>query len=256
MMPTSLNMKTIFPLLIALSLMGLSCQLENPQDGIRVDEVITIRLSSNTVLADGNSFVDVFATLESESQANLPITFRTEAGTFQETVGGVLSPNGQRITLIPSPREAKVTLKADNIVRSRVELAASVNSLDPADELEYTATGQVQFVRAYPDQLFLSAAKDRLDAITDASTQLDVSLFRAGEGVTPSESTKVEFAVFALDSSLTAASVPIFAISQDGMAKADLTLNNLESGTLEVWAFVRDEALDTVAFASTLILVE
>lgn len=213
--------------ILPLSLLSLlfACELQNPETGVLTDEVITLTLSDDEVLADEFSRIDITAQLGVRADANQEIVLRTEEGRF----AGSTEDDGKTYRITPSSKTANVTLVSSNLSRDEVILSAEVGG--------FIAQQKVDFIRAYPELMILQADKSVIDADRVDLANITVELFRT-EGV-PSTNAQINFEVVELDSAR--ADIVEFTFANNNLATATIRSANGEPGKVNLIARTQKE---------------
>ena len=220
-------MKQFFLLFaIMAALLPLGCDLNNPDDGIQTDDIITITPAAASLLADGESRMLITANLGSLSDPGKTITFRTGFGKF---IAGE-EENPQTFTINASHKTAEAILQSSTTTEDQVELSAEVG--------EFKALTFIKFERAWPDEMILTAEKNVVDADRIDFATLTAELFR--ETGTPSDETKVNFVITELDSAK-AEIVPFALSDENASVTAKVKSANGKPGEVQVKAFTRNQ---------------
>lgn len=219
-----------FRIFLLAALLPTACRLEDPLAGLATSDVISLSTNVSQASADGYSSIILSAELGPASLPNQPITFRTDAGSFSPAAG--ISGGGQEITLTSSARVAEMRLITSASVNDRVTISASVG--------DYTSSQSVQFVRAYPEEMEISAEDLFLPATQGSRTDIVVTLFRVNGSV--SEGTKVSFALSYPGGSLAEAEINSSALSESGRVSVPLVCKAAVGGEVLVTASVRNAA--------------
>jgi hypothetical protein len=164
------------------------CELQNPEVGVNVDDIITLRTadeSATSMLADGRSRITFIAELGPLADANQSITFQTEAGTFAEAAGS----DENTFSINASGKEATATLISNTTIAEEVLITASVG--------DFIASKTIEFTRALPDDMTLTASALNIEANGSDLATLTVELFR-NEG-TPSDNARIDIQSSPLD---------------------------------------------------------
>jgi len=206
--------------------LGTACQLENPDLGVSVEDVIQLQAEGDaqTLPADGFSRLQLTATLGPQADANRTITFFTEFGGFAEAGGE------NTYEVVASAKSATATLIAGTRVVEGALLTASVDG--------FTAEYPMDFLRALPQDAVFTADKLLLAADGLDFTKLYLNLYRdQGQA---SEGAKVTFSVELLEGDTQVALVP-FVYSVGSVATAELRSANTEPGLVRITASVEGE---------------
>ncbi len=178
-------------LLFALFLLStlIACDLQDPEVGVFTEDVITLSLEKEDLLADSLDRVELTAQLQAQADANQTIVFTTEEGYF----AGASSDNPDMFEIKSSSKKATATLVSSNLARDEIILSARVSSGDGA----FIAEQRVNFVKAAPELMILKLDEGVINADRNDVTDLRVSLFR-NTGV-PSTNARIDFEVIELD---------------------------------------------------------
>jgi hypothetical protein len=174
----------VLPVLLFLT----GCELQNPEVGVSVDDIITLNLedeNTTSILADGRARITFVANLGALADANQEIVFNTEAGTFAEAAGS----EQNTFTIKASGKEARATLISNTTVAEEVIVTASVG--------DFITSRVIEFSRALPDDMTLTASSLNFDANGSDLTTLTVELFR-NEG-SPSDNARIDIETTPLD---------------------------------------------------------
>ncbi|MEL6867964.1 MAG: hypothetical protein AAFP19_26300 [Bacteroidota bacterium] len=233
------NKPTVLILMLLALFFGQSaCELENPEEGIAIEEIISLSIEggATSLLADSTSQVEIIATLGAQAAANSSITFRTEDGRFAEAA--VDTP--QTYTVNASSKTARATLISSTTVSSSVVLSAQVG--------DFTNTTSIEFARAAATDFTVELNPPIVTAGANASTIVTVQLYRNDRESIPSNNTKVSFDLTPLDSAR--AEVPAFLFSSNSTAQATVRSTNGEAGLLELEVTVEglSSFVDTIQY--------
>ena len=231
-------MKNI-PLLCALLLFSLittiGCELEDPNIGTVTDEIIELTISENTLFADGKSRLTLTAELKEQAAPNLDITFNTEAGFFPEAGQGV-----QIFTVTASGRTATAILQSDNQNTDFVNVTASVAN--------FRASETVEFIRALPDDITVSADRQTVVANRVDFAQITTRLFR--NNGQPTVGTRVDYEIIEQDTAR-ATVVPFDFVNEELESVVNVKSENGVPGVVQVKVSVpgtEEEELITIEF--------
>lgn len=175
-------MKKVFFFNFIISLLLFGCELEDPQEGIKVEDVVKVHLkdgSSSNILADGVSQAEIVAELGSQSDANQSVTFTTDEGVFVEASGD----NKTEYTVIASSKTAIVTLRASTKVKEKVTIKATVG--------DFVSTTNIEFKRAFPTDYCIDISPSIISTDKIATSTITIDLFRNGIPNSVSDGTKV-----------------------------------------------------------------
>jgi hypothetical protein len=170
--------------LFCLFLSVFGCELENPEKGIAVEDVIIVKVKDgqpSSILADGISEVEIVAELGPESDANKLVTFTTNEGTFVQASGN----NLKEYTVSASSKTAFATLRASNNVMEKVTVTAKVG--------DFVNTTSIRFDRALPTDYNFDISPGVIANDKVAEATMTVKLYRNGEANQVSDGTKIEF---------------------------------------------------------------
>jgi hypothetical protein len=204
----------------------LSCDLENPDIGIPVDDVITLEVTQNSILADGKSSMVLTAVLGEASDPNLQVTFITSRGTFLESAGE------NSYSTAASGKKATATLISADIVDEEVVVVASVAALEDAS-LVFKTSKTVSFTTAFPDDLLFSSSQTAISKSGLDNAVLTATLFK-NIGV-PSQDIKVNFKAIPLDTAIVSFA-PFAFTGDDAMAITTVKSANLKPGKVAIVA--------------------
>lgn len=203
-----------------------ACELENPDEGIPVEEVITLSAAESSLLADGKSSVVLTAQLGDASDPNLLVSFSTSRGTFLEAAGE------NTYSIAASGKTATATLISSDIVDEEVVVVAAVASLnDPS--LIFKTSETVSFMTAFPDDLLLTSSQTSISKTGLNDATLSTMLFR-NTGV-PSQDLKVNFKVIPLDTA-TVSLAPFAFTGDNATATTTVKSANLQAGKVRIIA--------------------
>jgi hypothetical protein len=223
---------------LLLLLLGLGCQLEDPQAGLEPEQLITLELSDSVLVADGQSVLTLTAQLGPDASANQLITFATEAGRFESPQAGA-----QSLSLRASGRSVSAVLVSGTEVDPRVIVTASVTANQDNETFTYEAQRLVSFVRAYPDEMQLSLSEAQLPALPGESTTLFVQMLRDRGEI--SGGTRVFFQAQPAPDQVVDVEVEPFAFADTDQTSVTVTNRDTLVGTALLRAWVLDEAGDT-----------
>ena len=236
----------ILPIIASLTLLACTtaCQLQDPDAGLRVEDVIDIKLTDSVLLADGRDLITLEAVLGPQASPNLEVTFSTALGQFESSLGN----NVTELRQVASGRSATATIIAGTQVQDRVAVSAAVTADDPEQgRLTFQATKILVFERAYPSQINLSLLESSLAALVGASTDLTVALSRPNGRV--SNDTEVGLAVIPLGADAPVIEVPAEVTLSGEIATVPITVADTLSGEVNIRAWVLTTGLDTAARA-------
>jgi hypothetical protein len=212
-------------LLFGLLSLFYACELQNPETGVFTEEIITLTLADDEILADDLSRLDITAQLGLQADANQEIILQTEEGRF----AGSTEDEGKTYRITPSSKTANATLISSNLSREEVILSAEVGG--------FIAQQKVDFIRAYPELMILQADKSVIDADRIDLANITVELFRT-EGV-PSTNAQIDFEVVELDSAQ--ADIVEFTFSNNNLATATIRSGNGNPGKINLIARTKKE---------------
>lgn len=234
--------------LIALCLSWLivsSCQL---QDGeLNPDQILTLQSDSTEILADGASSLTLTATLGEDADPNLPVTFRTDAGTF----AGTPRQSESAITVTAALGVASATLISSTTVEDVVNVSAEINGLGAAAATSFNRFTEVSFYRAYPEQMRFTADRLSLSANQLENATLTVELFRQGEGEV-SGGSLIQFSAAAVDTSRAEADFPEFEYVDANTLSINVKSLTTEPGQVAITA--ETEKFDGSLLQKTIVL--
>ncbi len=227
-----MHSRIIYFLSFIFMLTGLfTCELEDPEEGILIDDIIKITTSKSVLNADGVDQMTITATLGDRADANQQITFTTTDGSF----AGASTDLTNSFTINTSNREAIATLVADVNVEPEVTVAAQVG--------DFKASQIIAFERAYPDNMLGTLdrpiiAADRIDFAT-----YSLSFFK--EIGTASDGALVNFETSTLDSA-TAEVLP-FVYSSNNTASVMVRSANGLPGKVMIMATTSNSDESTIS---------
>lgn len=211
--------KGLFYLMITSLFLG-SCDLENPEIGVDVGEIITLSLEEGitSLQANGQDRLTLTADLGKLADANQLIVFTTEFGRFAEA-----SPtNPQVYQVVASGKTATATLISGTVASDEVNLSANVG--------DYVATKEIPFLREFPQDMTIVADKENIDADRIDFANIDVELFRdAGEGI-PTDAARIDILAIPQDTAL--ASVVPFVFTNGTTASFTVKSKNGKPGVV------------------------
>lgn len=199
-----------------------SCELEDPENGILISDIIELKSESFEIPADGNSRVKITAILKEKSNPNQAITFSTDQGSFAGT------NNAKDITLTSSGKTAEAYLVSDLEVNDYVTVYGKVG--------DFSTSLVLSFSRSLPTSISMIADKLLLKANRSDRIQLSIELFKDGEGEV-SEETRVNFTQKNIEGNSTI-QLPEFSYSNQGKLTIDLISKSAEVGEIQISASV------------------
>ncbi len=210
--------KLIWILLASISMVA--CELENPEVGVNVDEIITLSIEEGvtSLQANGQDRLTLTANLGKLADANQLIVFTTELGRFAEA-----SPTDPQVyQVIASGKEATATLITGTEAADEVNLTAAVG--------DFVASSTIPFLREFPQDMTIVADKENIDADRIDFANIDVELFRdAGEGI-PTDAARIEIEAIPQDTAL--ASVVPFVFTSGTAASFTIKSQNGKPGVV------------------------
>ena len=210
--------KLIWILLASISMVA--CELENPEVGVNVDEIITFSIEEGvtSLQANGQDRLTLTANLGKLADANQLIVFTTELGRFAEA-----SPsNPQVYQVVASGKTATATLITGTEAADEVNLTAAVG--------DFVAASTIPFLREFPQDMTIVADKENIDADRIDFANIDVELFRdAGEGI-PTDAARIEIEAIPQDTAL--ASVVPFIFTNGTTASFTIKSQNGKPGVV------------------------
>ncbi|MEO1711893.1 MAG: hypothetical protein AAFU60_00965 [Bacteroidota bacterium] len=213
-------MRNILIWVLLASIATVACELENPEIGVNVEEIITFSIEEgvSSLQANGQDRVTLTANLGKLADANQLIVFTTELGRFAEA-----SPSSpQEYQVIASGKEATATLIAGTEAAEEVNLTATVG--------DFVVTGTIPFLREFPQDMTIVADKENIDADRIDFANIDVELFRnAGEGL-PTDAARINIEAIPQDTAL--ASVVPFVFSSGTTASFTIKSQNGKPGVV------------------------
>ncbi|MEM1218925.1 MAG: hypothetical protein AAGH79_08430 [Bacteroidota bacterium] len=211
-------MRNILIWIFAISISAIACELENPEVGVNVDEIITFSIEEGvtSLQANGQDRMTLTANLGRLTDANQLIVFTTELGRFAEA-----SPsNPQVYQVVASGKQATATLITGTEAADEVNLTATVG--------DFVASSTIPFLREFPQDMTIVADKENIDADRIDFANIDVELFRnAGEGI-PSDAARIDIEAIPQDTAL--ASVVPFVFSSGTSASFTIKSQNGKPG--------------------------
>jgi hypothetical protein len=199
----------------------------NPDTTVALEEIITVTADQDSLLADGFSYTAIRATLPKEAQGKT-VTFTTDSGTLRRT-GAMGDSTSKTFTVKAAAGSAHVFLRSGTDVRDTI-VSAHVDS--------FTNFTVVRCIRAYPNNIVLSADPAILVVDSISSSEISVTLLR-DKGLV-SKKTLIQFTVVKKGSLQPFGNIPASALS-DAEGKARVLLANSDSiGTAVVTAFVEN----------------
>lgn len=181
-------MRIFYNLLYVLVCLCVSCNLEDPSEGINTDDVIQVKCEKTHLLADGVDNTIVTATLGNQSDDNKDIEFTTEAGSFR----GSNNDDPKIFNITSSLKEAETVLVANTEEIKDVLIYAKVGN--------FKNSTRIDFERAYAEKMTLEASKLSIKKDGNDESEITVRLFRTvGE---PTSKAVVNFETTALDTAL------------------------------------------------------
>lgn len=222
-----------------------SCDLEDPDVGTPISEVITLSAAQTELLANGANSVLLTAKLGDASDPNLQITFSTTDGTFLE--------NGEKTySVAASGKTATATLISSDMANDEVAITASVTALDDAT-LVFRASETLMFVPALPDDILLTSPQNSFSTSDLTGVILTATLFRdIGQ---PSQNTRVSFKAIPLDSAMVELT-PFAFTGMNKTATSTVTSANQKTGRVAIVAEVPTQDDGVVRDTLELLVVE
>lgn len=214
------------------------CKLEDPSEGINIDDVITLEVQKETLLADGVDNMVVKAKLGPQSDDNKEITFSTTNGNFKGSDGD----KPMEFAITSSNKEAETIIITGTDVDENVIIYASVG--------DFTNSYSIQFERAYPEQMTIKANK--LSIKTDGNDESTISIDLYREIGTPSDNTLINLKAIELDSAQV--SILPFIYSTENAASVGVKSKNGYPGQVEIVA-TTDDGLGDVISASLILSI-
>ncbi len=230
--------------LASLLLLGLisACELRDPDQGIKTEEIISLQVSSDELVADGQDLILVQAELGSQAIPNLSVTFNTSQGQFETSSGGTATT----IDRVASGRTATATLVAGTAAQNRVLVSATVTGTDPErGTLSFQADTVITFLPAFPTLLELNLDDTEIEAVEGNSTSLTVNLLRNSGLV--SEGMEVFFEAIPISDPAAIVEINSKAIADLQSVTAEVTVGDTIAGKVLLRAWVLETATDTAA---------
>lgn len=239
-------MKTLLPAKLALLLLScllLACELEDPQEGLRVEDIIVLEATDSVLLADGRDLTVLQAQLGPQAAPNLSVAFTTNGGQFESSAGGT-----NQVSVRASGNTAMATLQVGTQPQERVRVSAEVSTNDESgNPLLFQADRVLEFRRAFPEFLRLTLSERSLLALPGEEADLRVELLRSMGQV--SDGTEVFFAAEA-PADGPVVSLPERAIADTGFLTVSVSVQDTLAGAVRLRAWVLDANLDTTATAA------
>lgn len=222
-----------------------SCDLEDPDVGTPISEVITLTSAQTELLANGVNSVVLTATLGDASDPNLQIAFSTTDGTFLE--------NGETTySVAASGKTATATLISSDIADDEVAVTASVTALNDAT-LVFRTSQTLMFVPALPDDILLTSPQNSFSQTDLTGVVLTATLFRdIGQA---SQNTRVSFKAIPLDSAMVELT-PFAFTGMNKTATSTVTSANQKTGRVAIVAEVPTQDGGAVRDTLELVVVE
>lgn len=171
-----------------LTLLLMSCLLEDPKEGVNTGDIIEWTDGSEvSVLANGIDRAELSIKLKN-TDPNLNITFKTDQGFFS---GERVTEKPREVTLRASGRGASVSLNSDLLANDFVVVQASVGGF----RIERT----VKFLPSYPSNMIVTAEYDTLLANQANTLRISFSLFRPGGQGKVSDGLRIELSQIKLE---------------------------------------------------------
>ncbi|MDN5202519.1 hypothetical protein QQ008_14120 [Fulvivirgaceae bacterium BMA10] len=202
-----------------------ACDLEDPDVGVSLRNVVTLTLADTQIIADGNDRTSITATLGIESAAGEMITFKTDQGTFAGT------SDEQEVGITAAGRTVEVFLISDLIVNQNVTVTAEVGDFKTSETIEFT--------RSIPTDILLEADKLIFKADQSDQVTLTTKIFKDGVG-DPSEETRVDFTSMVVEGNPDV-EFPPFGFSENGKIQINVKSRNTETGKIMFSATLKDD---------------
>ncbi|MCG8309622.1 MAG: hypothetical protein MI975_19665 [Cytophagales bacterium] len=213
-----------------------ACSLEDPTNGIPVEDILSISISDNKeLIANGQSTIEITAQLGSRVAEDQEVIFKTDQGRFQGTGS---DSDGKEIKLNTSEKSIVVKLIADVQPNDFVGLSATTNG--------FTVFDEVAFKPAWPNAVFLTSDKLVVKPDRTDFTTLEVLLQRAeGTGRTSDN------LIITVSSSITEGNLQIdivpFVESRGERAEFRVKSLNEEEGKAEITVLIKDSAGELIS---------
>ncbi|MEM6262365.1 MAG: hypothetical protein AAGI38_07655 [Bacteroidota bacterium] len=218
--PAFLPVPQLLVLLLLASFGWSGCELEDPEPGIETEDIISLALEQEEVLADGVSRTRLVGTLGPQSDANQNITFRTEFG--QLTGAAANAPT--QVTVAASGKTAETFLQPGTQVIEEVFVQAEVGG--------FIDTKSIRFARAFAEEMRITPSKTRISNDRIDFLEITVDLFRAVG--TPSDGAQVFFTTTSLDSAEITAPPFVFLDTSTGTVRVSSANGFPGKSTLQV----------------------
>ncbi len=214
-----------------------SCELENPSDGINVNDVIMVNSQKTSILANGIDNTIITATLGSQSEDNKKIEFITDDGMFK----GSENDSPKKFSITSSLKEAHCILISGTEEKANVLIQAKVGN--------YTNITTVDFKRAFAEVITVEASKLTIKSDGNDISELKVSLYRnVGQ---PTNKAIINFLVEPLDTALIDI-VPLIYSDEKSKATTQIKSKNGYPGKVKITAST--EAENSNLIESSLVL--
>ena len=218
-------------MIITIAIYGCS-DLENPDIGIKTEQVLEVDTDKDAIIADSVSSLIITVLLKEASDPNKEIVFSTDHGRF---IG------------------AEDELKTLNVKSSgRSAEARLISGLDVVDDVglkvkigDFTKTKIVAFQPAYPDETFIISEKLEIKADKSDDSTITLNMIRNSGKV--SNNLPVRFSVEAIDTSKAIAEIIPLGLSDSGKARTTLRSSNSQPGLVKVKAEVTGNGGSTLS---------
>lgn len=217
---------------------AVGCPLDNPTEPLAPEDVVTVELARDSILADGSDRVSMAVTLGRFAEGEKTVTLLTTGGLLM-TTGGSAAKSVSKST---AGRRLLATLISDVATVGVHAVSASVDGVESIDS--------VTFHRARPDFISLSVADRTTSEQGDLELSIEARLTRTGGD--PTDGAIVRFR---LEPAVPGVSIDPIAESSGGKAVATLSASGGNAGTeLAVVAQLEGENGETVSATLTLSL--
>ncbi|MCX6219883.1 MAG: hypothetical protein NTZ69_02705 [Bacteroidia bacterium] len=144
-------------LFIIISLCCLGCtKLEDPTRGVNINDIFSITLDKEYVLANSQDFVNINVTLKELCDPNYDVSFEIDNGKFSGVAPDKNNDEGKKMTIKASGKFVQARLISDNKVVDKVTIRVSLGL--------YKKDTTIIFIAANPDDLELIPDKHRIKA--------------------------------------------------------------------------------------------